>query len=90
MPSILSIVVVGTILGVIFGILAAIALVIVGYVFVLPRIRAPRFVTILILLDRVYGLRVPSLSRPLDAGTRLLPIGPINNPAYNENATTDA
>ena len=91
--SILSIFAVGTILGVIFGVLAAIALVIVGYVFVLPRIRAARFVTISLLIGRVYGLRALFPSRQTDAGARLLeslPIGPITNPAYNENATSDS
>jgi hypothetical protein len=34
---------VGAILGGIFGALAAIALVIVGYIYVLPKIRAARF-----------------------------------------------
>ena len=83
----------GTILGVIFGIIAAIALVIVGYVFILPRIRAARFVTILVLFDRFDGVRALVRSRQTDAGARLLdslPVGPITNPAYNENATIDS
>jgi hypothetical protein len=77
---------VGGILGGVFGALALIALIIVGYIFILPKIRQARFeskifikfISRFLLLSRI-------LRADKNAGVELT-MSPVINPAYSSDA----
>ena len=77
---------VGGILGGVFGALAFIALIIVGYIFVLPRIRQARFESKIFEED---SQSFHSNSRALRAESQALAplqMGSIINPTYSSDA----
>jgi hypothetical protein len=80
---------VGPIIGGVIGGIAVIALLILGYIYVLPRIRKSRFVVVCEV--SIVSDWLDSPFRSTTAATGLLEASTISitNPAYVENATSD-
>lgn len=75
----------GAILGGVFGGLAFVVLIILGYIFVLPRIRGLRLVE----KETYHSELFSSVFRQTSGETQLLgslPTGPITNPAYSPSS----